>query len=121
MTTPTALTSSLFQQAFLKLDAATRMWIQMRAQQIASTGVFGATEINAFRQQVVARFGPAAATGSPSLLEIAIWYVLQATAQPQYLNLQTSIQPQQQVMQTLSNISKMLHDTATSIISNLKG
>jgi hypothetical protein len=121
MTTPTALRSSLFQQAFLGLDAATRMWIQMRAQQIASAGVFGATEISAFRQQVVARFGPAAATGAPSLVEIAIWHVLQVTAQSRYLNLQNSLQPQQQMMQTLSNISKLLHDTATSVISNLRG
>ena len=82
--------------------------------------MFGATEISAFRQQVVARFGPAAATGSPSLVETAIWYVLQAMAQRQTLNLQTSPQSQQQVMQTLSNISTLLHNTAMNTISNLK-
>ena len=36
------------------------------------------------------------------------------------LQLQTLLQRQQQVVQTISNISKMMHDTSKTIISNLK-
>ena len=139
MTIPTALTSLACQQAFLKLDSATRMWIQMKAQQFASIGRFGPTEINSLKQQVILRFGPSATTGSPCLVEIASWLVLQTmaqksvtastavssagsitTSQLQNMDLQNNPRTQQQLLQTLSNVSRQLHDTSQSIISNLR-
>ncbi len=41
-------------------------------------------------------------------------------AQLANLDLQTRQQRQQEVIQTLSNVSKMMHDTAKGIIRNLK-
>lgn len=45
---------------------------------------------------------------------------LDELGQMQQLQLQQAMQRQQQAMQTLSNISKQMHDTAKSIIGNLK-
>jgi hypothetical protein len=42
-------------------------------------------------------------------------------AQLANVDLQNQLQKQQQVMQMLSNILKMMHDTAMAIIRNLKG
>jgi hypothetical protein len=42
-------------------------------------------------------------------------------AQLATLDLQNALQKQQQTMQMLSNISKMLHDTAQAVIRNIKG
>jgi hypothetical protein len=121
MTGITAPASFVFSQAFLKLDAPTRLWIQTKAQMYVSLGRFGPTEINLFRQQLIARFGAAATTGSPSLLEVAIWYILgKLVASSAGTILQNSLQQQQQILQTLSNVSKLLHDTAQTTISNLK-
>ncbi len=41
--------------------------------------------------------------------------------QMQALALQDTMQKQQQAIQMMSNISKMVHDSSKSIISNLKG
>jgi hypothetical protein len=41
-------------------------------------------------------------------------------AQLANIDLQNSLQKQQQTLQTMSNVSKMLHDTATSIIRNMR-
>ncbi|MCI0439288.1 MAG: phage tail protein, partial [Chloroflexi bacterium] len=42
-------------------------------------------------------------------------------AQLANLDLQAEIQQQQQTLQTISNVSKMMHDTAMAVIRNLKG
>ena len=39
----------------------------------------------------------------------------------QQLLLQTNMSKQQQALQLMSNISKMLHDTSKTIINNLRG
>ena len=41
-------------------------------------------------------------------------------AQLAYLNLQSALQKQQQALQLMSNVQKMLHDTTMAIIRNLK-
>lgn len=42
-------------------------------------------------------------------------------AQLANVDLQNALQKQQQTLQTMSNILKMMHDTATSIIINIRG
>jgi hypothetical protein len=42
-------------------------------------------------------------------------------AQLANVDLQNALQKQEQALQTLSNIMKMLHDTAMAIIRNMKG
>src|SRR5262245_38629173 len=68
---------------------------------------------------------PCALTKDQVEKEIAAWEErlnsLGDDAQRSALDLQAAMQKQQQLMQTLSNVSKTLHDTAKAIIQNLRG
>ena len=70
---------------------------------------------------------PRAGADSAALLdsEIARWDERLATmtddAQLANIDLQNMLQKQQQVLQMMSNISKMMHDSAMAVVRNLKG
>jgi gluconate kinase len=57
--------------------------------------------------------------------EIAAWQAklnqIAHDAELANIDLQNALQRQQQVLQMLSNVSKMLRDTATAVISNIRG
>jgi hypothetical protein len=125
--------ADVYNKAFERLPPATQMWIRQKALQIVSAGQFGSCQRKALEDEVRSRFGSSALSGNPSIADLVWYFASQGRAQQPSsagddaqlanLDLQNQIlrmNQQQQLFQTMSNVSRLMHDTAMSAIRNLR-
>jgi hypothetical protein len=124
---------SEFERVFAQLSLPMRAWVQQQAQQIVRAGEFhrwAEMQLEQARSRVVAPLGLADPEAKvvvsilTFLLLTAVVKELNAVgddAQLANIDLQNVLQKQQQTVQMISSISKLVYDSAMAVIRKIGG
>jgi hypothetical protein len=106
-----------------RLPASIRVWVGQQAQQIARAGRCGPLQDLQLNDAIRQKFSQSPTPGRAELMALraVLRFLVLNDAQLANVDLQDILQKQQQALQMLSNISKVLEETAMSIIRKIGG